>query len=732
MKILSVYVRHFRSVESTELLRCGGLNVLIGKNNAGKSNLLSAIEHVLNHLKRGAVSAPWAVRRPVEEFTDRDRTSPIQFGIQFDLPGVTNEALRAALAPGAPHLAKSIEQIKNFSSVPFVISASVEGESSFIYVQQITVGSIVNGTDGIATEGIKHLTVPQSTASELNRIFRAAAEHGRDLSAVQDLISDRRRLERRFQRPKDDPATLFYEYEMRRTQPRPELAKRVESIYRSAETPEAFLGALEPVVAEIKAKVETEAGRETSTPLETFAGAAKAPPEYVTWLMQLFGSVSVLHFEEEKQRIGRSEAESLLQLKTKRGGPERMNAVQTIVRGLLGVHIDAFRDDDRSPAEMDVDQFLVEANGAGIREALRIVLDLELKCPQLVLVEEPEVHLHPGLARVVANYLREKSPDIQMFVTTHSTEFVDSVSFQNAYLVSKDAGGKTNCQLVEAEEEALRIPAELGLRLSTVFMFDRLLFVEGPSDEGVLRLLAQKLGIDLTRCNLGFVQMGGVKNFANFAADATLDLLSRRQVLMWFVVDRDEMEHEDVKRMMGRLGARAALEVLECRELENYLLNEDAISGFLKEKLRAAKKEPDSVTPDAVAAAVRKAVTELKPEVVRLRWQKRLLAPIYLQSRQKTGSPEDRIKAATEELAQRLQSAEKVCSELEADVNRCWDTEQTNLVPGTLVLEKVATSFGAKFSKHSGDSEKLAALMPATGISNQIKLLLKKVTKDSA
>ena len=159
---------------------------------------------------------------------------------------------------------------------------------------------------------------------------------------------------------------------------------------------------------------------------------------------------------------------------------------------------------------------------------------------------------------------------------------------------------------------------------------------------------------------------------------------------------------------------------------------EEIFVGFLKEKLRAAKKEPDSVTPDAVAAAVRKAVTELKPEVVRLRWQKRLLAPIYLQSRQKTGSPEDRIKAATEELAQRLQSAEKVCSELEADVNRCWDTEQTNLVPGTLVLEKVATSFGAKFSKHSGDSEKLAALMPATGISNQIKLLLKKVTKDSA
>jgi putative ATP-dependent endonuclease of OLD family len=120
MRIMSVYVRHFRSIESAELLQCGGLNVLIGKNNAGKSNLLSAIEHVLKHLKRGAVSAPWAVKKPLEEFTDRDRTLPIQFGIQFELPPEVNEKLRDALTPGAPHLAKSIEQIKNFTSVSSV------------------------------------------------------------------------------------------------------------------------------------------------------------------------------------------------------------------------------------------------------------------------------------------------------------------------------------------------------------------------------------------------------------------------------------------------------------------------------------------------------------------------------------------------------------------------------------------------------------------------------------
>ncbi len=42
----------------------------------------------------------------------------------------------------------------------------------------------------------------------------------------------------------------------------------------------------------------------------------------------------------------------------------------------------------------------MEANGAGIREALRIILDLELERPAFALIEEPEVHLHPGLEKV--------------------------------------------------------------------------------------------------------------------------------------------------------------------------------------------------------------------------------------------------------------------------------------------------------------------------------------------
>lgn len=110
----------------------------------------------------------------------------------------------------------------------------------------------------------------------------------------------------------------------------------------------------------------------------------------------------------------------------------------------------------------------MEVNGSGIREALRLVLDTEFSDPDLLLVEEPEIHLHPALEMNTMRYLKRVSAVRQVFVTTHSTNFMDTVEPQNVYLVSKDrATTTTKLGFQDAEE---RIPEELGLRLSSLFM----------------------------------------------------------------------------------------------------------------------------------------------------------------------------------------------------------------------------------------------------------------------
>ena len=60
MRLESVRISGFRSIEETELENCGGFNVLIGKNNSGKSNILTAINTFFSCIQSANVvtSAP--------------------------------------------------------------------------------------------------------------------------------------------------------------------------------------------------------------------------------------------------------------------------------------------------------------------------------------------------------------------------------------------------------------------------------------------------------------------------------------------------------------------------------------------------------------------------------------------------------------------------------------------------------------------------------------------------
>jgi putative ATP-dependent endonuclease of the OLD family len=731
MRIRSMQVRHFRSIENSGLTNCGGLNVLIGKNNAGKSNLLAAVEICLRHLKRGLIASILSHRRATEQFTDRRTDKPYRIAVEFELPADVNEKLRERLSKEAPHLDRSIEQIKANNRIVFVIAGTSEGIESWLFLEQILVGSLGSNGEELKLDGIRLLSVPASVGRELAHIQQQIGSLSADLKRVQALSNDRRWQEFALERK---GRLRSYPFSDAQAELSKEQLRVIEERLSAVTTIEGATAVLGQLSGELKDQIEEIKKRETSGSISAFAGPAKVPPAYATWLMEEYGSVQVLHLQETKAPIGRDEADTLLDMKLQRGGMEQLQTLQQTVRALLGVAVDAFQARERGgerTAEMDVDNFLVEANGAGIRESLRLILDLELKKPELLLVEEPEVHLHPGLARVMATYLRDKSEEVQMFVTTHSTEFVDSVAFQNAYLISRDSEYRTACQAMNAVEGPLLLPAELGLRLSTVFMFDRLLFVEGPSDESVIRTIAKSLQIDLTKSNIGFVHMCGVRNFAHFAAEGTLDLLSRRQIDMWFIVDRDERDDDDVKKMVGRLGARAILKVLDKRELD-YLLDGAAVRTFMQEKQAAAKVALLTDNPEAVRRAIEDEAASLKAEVVRLRLVRKLLSPIFMNVRTSEGTIEERMSAGVRLLTERLEGLGAATAAVEAEVSAAWATKSLDLAPGTLVLERVAKRYGVKFSKANGDSDRLARHLRADGVPDALKNILKEVTREDA
>ena len=471
--------------------------------------------------------------------------------------------------------------------------------------------------------------------------------------------------------------------------------------------------------------------------IRTFSGEETAVPKYVLALLERISALGVLYLQERRKAIGPAEAQRLLELKMSRGGPQVLRRIQETVAALLGVQIDAFRGDSRSPrseaeAELDVDNVLVQVNGSGIREALRLILDNEFERPSLLLIEEPEIHLHPALEASMMRYLQSVSESCQVFLTTHSTNFLDTAGITNVYLVAR--AHSTSLQLLDVATAEALIPRELGLRMSSLFMYDRMVFVEGCTDEAIIREWASVLNINLSQANVGFIRMGGARNFSHYAAAATLSFLCKRRVQSWILLDRDEMGEEEIEKLKKVAADCATVKVWEHREIENLLLQPRAIMELVKFKLRASGKPDNSISQEAVEEGLQNALTALKQVTICKRVTKALCVPVFpckevhdvgdgKSIEGKVGEELDRMIKDLEDRKSKIGAVHKAKSE---EVEGNWMVQKEQLVPGDLVLDHVLRRFSLRFNKDH-DGPRLAGLMREEEIDQGAKTLIREL-----
>jgi hypothetical protein len=521
----------------------------------------------------------------------------------------------------------------------------------------------------------------------------------------------------------------------------PDLVGVIESAVANAETHAEFQRAVEALTSRLSEETTRLRSEPLTEKVGTFSGEQFSIPGYVVNLLRRVGEIRILYMAEQRRPIGREEAARLLALKVRRGGSDVLRNIQATVADLLGVQIDAFESSSpqgrgEAAAELDVDNFLVEVNGSGVRDALRLILDVEFQNPDLLLVEEPETHLHPALETSMMRYLQHISQRCQVFISTHSTNFLDTGEMKNIYLVSK--GAATEAQLISLADAEEAIPRELGIRLSSVFMFDRLIFIEGRSDEDVVREWADTLRINLGQQNLGFVAMGGVRNFAHFAAGTTMAFLTRRRVKIWFLLDRDERDRADILQLKDRLGDLATLMVFERREIENYLLVPRAIVELMKQKKEDSGGTAADVPMEAdVARLLGDCAEGLKQFAIDKRVIKRVCSPVYpLIGRMMDEGRDvpvakrvtDEIERMIEELGRAKGDVEGVVGDEASVIERVWQARKLEVVPGDELLDAVFRRTGLRFKKER-DSARLAGLMQESEIPAEIRRVIQDLAR---
>jgi len=169
--------------------------------------------------------------------------------------------------------------------------------------------------------------------------------------------------------------------------------------------------------------------------------------------------------------------------------------------------------------------FVIRASelGEGIQNALVLAIlqafEERKKQGAILLIEEPEMFLHPQMQRSLYKTFREIGKNNQILYTTHSPHFVSVPNYDEVILVRKNHTGtsltKSNLSIDAKRRE--KIIKELDSERNEMFFAKKLLLVEGDTEKLAFPEYAKRLKIDLDKAGITIVEVGGKRNLDEFA-----------------------------------------------------------------------------------------------------------------------------------------------------------------------------------------------------------------------
>jgi energy-coupling factor transporter ATP-binding protein EcfA2 len=220
-------------------------------------------------------------------------------------------------------------------------------------------------------------------------------------------------------------------------------------------------------------------------------------------------------------------------------------------------------------------------SGTGVSQVLALLaIVVTSKLPRVLLIEEPQTFLHPGALRNLFEVLQQH-PHHQYVITSHSPLALSSLGDGSVLLVEKREMESGVRRLDPHTRDHVRaVLASVGARLSDTFGADKILWVEGATEEECFPLIVRDL---LKRPLFGIAVLGVIStgDFEGKRARLTMQIyrkLSEGEGLLppalGFLFDKERRSPEE----------RADLEVLGARFLtrrmfENYLLDPGGIAA---------------------------------------------------------------------------------------------------------------------------------------------------------
>jgi predicted ATPase len=226
--------------------------------------------------------------------------------------------------------------------------------------------------------------------------------------------------------------------------------------------------------------------------------------------------------------------------------------------------------------------------GTGVGNVISILyVMLTSRFPQVIAIDEPNSFLHPKALRELLQILAIEGRQHQYILTAHSADVIAALGASHITIFNFDGAQTTTRQIASTEVAQMRTElSELGIRMTDLHGRDKVLWVEGQTEELVmpelLRFFCPEMaaGTAILRVeNTGKFDKKGtdIKEIANSYERLTASALVPPMVAI--LLDSEKRKKADCARLerdtMGRL------RFLPATMLENYLLDAEAISAVL-------------------------------------------------------------------------------------------------------------------------------------------------------
>ncbi|MEK5034924.1 AAA family ATPase [Paenibacillus sp. FSL R7-0302] len=470
MYISSVSIRNYRNFKDTSITFNDGINVVIGHNNAGKTNLIKALSLILDpngkkkldiyDFNKVAILDEIKLNPPKVSISVTIKQSENEDLLSDDLVTVAewltklDEPYEAAITYEFFLPEKEVEKYKTAIKKATDLDKAwriIQHEFLRLYVFKIWGGNIVNQT-----------IADNESLQKFDFQFLDAI---RDVE--RDMISGRNSLLR-------DVLDFFMDYDIKSDPQRTE-AEKLEEIKLKKQS---FSDSADMLISDLLKRMLLGKNQILSYVKDTGAAFNNAKPDFE-------GNISDV---------------------------ELFSALKLIVEYESGIKIPATHNglgyNNLIFMSLLLSKMQVNSDGN--------YLGSNAKVFPVLAIEEPEAHLHPAMQYQFLKFLqknKEEKKVRQIFVTTHSTHITSSVSLDEMICLHNEIGetsvGYPGKALMENEKSKKYVQRFLDATKSDMLFAQNVILVEGIAEQLLLPIFARYLGISLEEKHIAVVNVGG-------------------------------------------------------------------------------------------------------------------------------------------------------------------------------------------------------------------------------